>query len=637
MVISLPLKFVFPSLVMALTANMALASPLDRPVTAEDLEPQRVYSPFVGKNYPDNVLFGDTHFHTNLSFDAGLVGTTLDVDAGFRFARGEKVTSNTGQPVQLIRPLDFLVVTDHAEFIGLAPMIHESHPELLADPWGNWIHKRFHSGPEGRLEAYGNIIEHGVRGENPFEAEDIARSFWVDFVEKAEKYNDPGRFTAMTGFEWTSTPMGDNLHRVVIFADGSDKTSRTVPFSMFDSADPQDLWKYLATYEDKIGGQAIAIPHNGNLSNGLMFAKETFKGEKITSEYAQKRIRWEPIIEITQIKGDSETHPLLSTEDEFADYETWDLSNLAGTAAKTEDMLKYEYARSALKLGLELGNEVGANPYQFGMIGASDTHTALSTTREENYFGKYKSAEPGPNRHDTEVVPAQDPTLSVFASQEVASGLTAVWARENTRGEIFRAMKRKEVYATTGTRIRVRMFAGWDFKVDEVSRPDFAVQGYRRGVPMGGELRPAPKGQAPAFMIRALRDPDGANLDRVQVIKGWLDNTGETHERIYDIAVSDGREIAADGRAKTPVGNTVNVENATYTNTIGSALMAAHWVDPDFDPAQYAFYYVRVLEIPTPRWTTYDAAFFDIKRPDNVPATQQDRAYTSPIWYTPKS
>jgi len=623
------------SLVLALTANLAFASPLDRPVTAEDLEQERVYSPFAGRNYPDEVLFGDTHFHTNLSFDAGLVGTSLDIDAGFRFARGEKVISNTGQPVQLIRPLDFLVVSDHAEFIGLAPMIHESHPELLADPWGNWVHKRFHSGPEGRVEAYGNIIEHGVRGENPFKAEGIVRSFWVDFVEKAESYNEPGSFTAMTGFEWTSTPAGDNLHRVVIFADGSDKTSQTLPFSMFDSADPQELWKYLASYEDKTGGQGIAIPHNGNLSNGLMFGEKTFSGEKITREYAEKRMRWEPLHEMTQIKGDEETHPLLSPDDEFADFETWDTANLAGTAAKTDDMLKYEYARSALKLGLKLGKELGANPYKFGMNAASDTHTALSTTREENYFGKYKSAEPGPNRHTTEVVPAQDPSLSVFASQEVASGLTAVWARENTRGEIFGAMKRKEVYATTGTRIRVRMFAGWDFKADEISRPDFVAQGYRRGVPMGGDLREAPKGKAPAFMIRALRDPDGANLDRVQVIKGWLDNEGKTHERIYDVAVSDGRKIGNDGRAKKPVGNTVDIEKATFTNTIGSAVLSAHWVDPDFDAAEHAFYYVRVLEIPTPRWTTYDAAFFKIKRPDNVPAILQDRAYTSPVWYTP--
>jgi hypothetical protein len=607
----------------------------DRPVTIENFQDEKVYSPFAGRNYPDEVLFGDTHFHTDQSFDAGLVGTTLGVDEGFRFARGEMVISNSGQPVQLIRPLDFLVVTDHAEFIGLAPMIHESHPELLADPWGNWVHKRFHSGPEGRLEAYGNIIEHGIRGEDPFSSEEIARSFWVDFVEKADTYNKPGSFTAMTGFEWTSTPAGDNLHRVVIFRDGAGKTSRTLPFTMFDSPDPEGLWKYLANYEDKVGGQVLAIPHNGNLSNGLMFRDTTFGGKKIDRAYAETRIRWEPIIEMTQIKGDGETHPLLSPDDGFADYENWDISNLAGTAAKTDEMLQYEYARSALKLGLKLGKKTGTNPYKFGMIGASDTHTALSTTREENYFGKYKSAEPGPDRHNTEVVPAQDPSLRVFASQELASGLTAVWARENTRGEIFGAMKRKEVYATTGTRIRVRVFAGWDFEADEVTRPDFIAQGYRRGVPMGGELRTAPDGKAPAFMVRALRDPDGANLDRIQIIKGWLDAKGETHERIYDVAVSDGRKIDTDGHVKEPVGNTVDLATATWTNTIGAALLGAHWIDPEFDPRQHAFYYVRVLEIPTPRWTTYDAVFYDIDRPDNVPATIQDRAYTSPVWYTP--
>ncbi len=610
----------FSALSIYAIVNPTFASPYPA-VNEGDLTGERVYSPYADRNYPDEVLFGDTHFHTN-------------VDAGFRFARGEKVTSNSGQPVQLIRPLDFLVITDHAEFIGLAPMIHESHPELLADPWGYWVHKRFHSGPEGRREAYGNIIEHGVRGENPFEAEGIARSFWVNFVNKAEAYNEPGRFTAMTGFEWTSTPAGDNLHRVVIFADGADKTSQTVPFSMFDSADPQDLWKYLANYEEKTGGQGISIPHNGNLSNGLMFGEQTFKGEKITREYAEKRIRWEPIIEMTQIKGDGETHPLLSTEDEFADFENWDLSNLAGTAGKTQDMLKYEYARSALKIGLELGKDTGVNPYKFGISGASDTHTALSTTREENYFGKYKSAEPGPDRHNTEVVPAQDPSLRIFASQEVASGLTAVWARKNSRGEIFGAMKRKEVYATTGTRIRVRVFAGWDFQADEVARPDFIAQGYRRGVPMGGDLRDVPEGGAPRFMIRALRDPDGANLDRIQIIKGWMDDKGEAHERIYDVAVSDGRKIE-DGRTTDAVGSTVDVATASYTNTIGDAMLSAHWQDPDFDPQEPAFYYVRVLEIPTPRWTTHDAAFFGIDPPENVPATIQDRAYTSPVWYTP--
>ena len=338
---------------------------------------------------------------------------------------------------------------------------------------------------------------------------------------------------------------------------------------------------------------------------------------------------------MTQIKGDGEAHPYLSTDDEFADYENWDVSNLAGSAPKKPEMLQYEYARSALKLGLELGQKLGANPFKFGLFGTSDTHTSLATTREENYFGKYQHTEPSPERHDREVIPADDPALRILTSQEVASGLMAVWARENTRKDIFDAMVRKEVYATTGTRIRVRVFAGWDFTEDDLHAHDFAAVGYGGGVPMGGDLAKAPNGRAPSFLIRALRDPDGANLDRIQVIKGWLDAKGESHERIYDVAVSDAREISADGRCKTPVGNTVDLETATYTNSIGDAVQAARWTDPDFDPKQPAFYYVRVLEIPTPRWTTYDAVFFGIERPDNVPATIQDRAYTSPIWYTP--
>ncbi len=620
---------------LSFAAGPVIGSGQELVLTEADFEDERVYSPYAGRNYPDQVLFGDTHFHTNLSFDAGLVGTRLDVDDGYRFARGEMVTSNTGQPVQLIRPLDFLVITDHSELIGLAPMIHESNPALLSDPWGAWVHERFNAGPEGRMEAFGNIIEAGVKGINPFSSDEASRSIWIDFVEKAETYNEPGRFTAMTGFEWTSTPAGDNLHRVVIFRDGADKTDQTLPFSSFDSFDPQDLWKYLADYEKSVGGQAFAIPHNGNLSNGLMFGERTFSGKKMTKAYAEARMRWEPIMEITQVKGDGETHPFLSPDDEFADYENWDRSNLDGSAAKTTDMLQYEYARSALKLGLELSGKIGANPYKFGLLGASDSHTGLATTREENYFGKYQSTEPSPTRHNNEVIPAEDPALRILTSQEVASGLTAVWARENTRGEVYDAMKRKEVYATTGTRIAVRVFAGWNFEPDDVSRPDFIAQGYQRGVPMGGDLRNAPPGQAPVFMVRALRDPDGANLDRIQIIKGWLDKNGEAHEKIYDVAVSGDRQINADGRAKDPVGNTVDLDTATYTNTIGSALMSAHWTDPDFDPAEHAFYYVRVFEIPTPRWTTFDAVFFNIKRPDNVPATLQDRAYTSPIWYTP--
>ncbi|MGI9329608.1 MAG: DUF3604 domain-containing protein [Gammaproteobacteria bacterium] len=619
-----------------LLTSLALASGQELVIREELLEPERIYSPFAGRNYPDQVLFGDTHFHTNLSFDAGLVGTSLDIDAGYRFARGEQVISNSGQPVQLIRPLDFLVITDHAEFIGLAPMIQHSDPGLLADPWGRWVHERFNAGPEGRMEAFANIIEWGtVRLENPLSSNGPARSIWLDFVKKADTYNEPGRFTAMTGFEWSSSPAGNNLHRVVIYRDDASKTSQTLPFSLFDGGDPEDLWKHLENYEADTGGQAFAIPHNGNLSNGLMFSERMSNGKKITREYAKNRMRWEPLHEVSQVKGDEEAHPLLSPNDEFADFETWDTSNISGSAPKTPDMLQYEYARSALKLGLEMGAELGINPFKFGLSAATDTHTALSTTREENFFGKYQHTEPSADRFNGEVIPAEDPALRILTAQESASGLTAVWARENTRGQIFDAMRRKEVYATTGTRIRVRVFAGWDFTEDEVTRPDFIDQGYQRGVPMGGDLWDAPDEKAPAFMIRALRDPDGANLDRVQVIKGWLDSGGELQERVYDVSVSDDRQIGADGRARTPVGSTVNIENATFTNTIGDAVMAAHWVDPDFSADEHAFYYVRVLEIPTPRWTTHDAAFFGIERPDKVPATVQDRAYTSPIWYTP--
>jgi hypothetical protein len=626
----------------ALAASTVMASPYDAgKITEDSFEAKKsgggkVYSPYAGREYPDQLLFGDTHFHTNLSFDAGLIGTTLDVHDGFRVARGEEVISNTGQPVQLIRPLDFLAITDHSEMMGLAPAIAESNPILLAEEWGRWIYERFNAGPEGRMEGFANIIEKAtVQGINPFSSDELVSSIWQEFVQIAEDYNDPGTFTAMTGFEWTYTPKGDNLHRVVLFGDDAEKTSQTTPFSMFDGADPEKLWDYMAAYEDKTGGHALALPHNGNVSNGLMFSDKMPDGTPMTREYAAKRIRWEPLHEMTQIKGDEETHPLLSPEDEFADFESWDVGNLAGSAPKEDWMLQYEYARSALLLGLKLGKELGVNPYQFGLAGNTDTHTALPTSREENYFGKYQHTEPSPERHNQEVIPSDDPALTIMTSQEAAAGLTAVWSRENTREEIFGAMKRKEVYATTGTRIRVRVFGGFDYSDKDLHAADFAAVGYSGGVPMGGNLTKHSSGEPPSFLIRALRDPDGANLDRVQVIKGWLDAKGETHERIYDVAVSGSRKIGADGRCKTPVGDTVDIEQATYTNTIGDPVLVARWTDPDFDAKESAFYYVRVLEIPTPRWTTYDAAFYGIDLPDNVPATLQDRAYTSPIWYTP--
>lgn len=613
------------------------AATLDLQITGDDLIPADVYSPYVGRAYPDQVFFGDTHLHTKLSPDAGLIGTTLSAADAFRFARGEKVTSSTGQPVQLIRPLDFLVITDHAEYAGLAPMIRDSDPALLASEYGRFLYEKFKSGPEGAMEAFGAILTDAATQNERLKFPAKARSIWEDFLETSDEFNQPGSFTAFSGFEWTSGPNGNNRHRVVVFRDGAERVSQVMPYKTFDSEDPEDLWKYLANYEDMTGGNVIAIPHNGNISNGTMFTKTRVNGKKMTKEYAEERIRWEPIIEVTQIKGDGEAHPLLSPEDEFADFGTWDVSNLDGSAPKTDDMLQYEYGRSALKIGLEIGKKIGVNPYQFGLSAATDSHTGLATARTDNYFGKYAKTEPkgGDSRHNYDVIPATDDALRIFTSQEVASGYTAVWARENTREAIFDAMERKEVYATTGSRIRVRLFGGFNYSADQITRPDFVKLGYENGVPMGGELSSAPDGKAPGFLVRALRDPDGANLDRVQIIKGWLDKKGNAQERIYDIAVSGGRKIGNDGRAREAVGSTVDVENATYTNTIGTSILAAYWQDPDFDAKQSAFYYVRVLEIPVPRWTTIDAAFYDIDRPSNVPATIQDRAYTSPIWYMP--
>ncbi len=462
----------------------------------------------------------------------------------------------------------------------------------------------------------------------------LKRSVWDRVVDIASEYNDPGVFTAFNGYEWTSAPSGNNLHRVVIFRDGPDRVKQILPFSAFDSLDPEDLWVFLAKYEADTGGQVLAIPHNPNISNGVMFAETMSNGKRIDRAYAEMRSRWEPLLEVTQMKGDSEAHPFLSPEDEFADYETWDFGNAnLPIIPKQDSMLQYEYARSALRLGIQLEQKLGANPFKFGMIGSTDNHISLSTTREDNFFGKLPSLEPREDRINDAFVSNADGTPAALSWESPASGLAAVWARENTREALFDAMARKEVYATSGSRITVRVFGGWDFTSDEVERHDFARAGYARGVPMGGDLTNGPAGRAPSFMIRAVRDPENANLDRVQVIKGWLDGK-ETQERIYDVACSDGRAIV-NRRCEKPVGSTVDVANASFTNTIGDPLLTAHWVDPDFDPDQRAFYYVRVIEIPKPRWTAYDAKFFGIDMPDEVPMTVQDRAYTSPIWYTP--
>ncbi|MCK5325586.1 MAG: DUF3604 domain-containing protein, partial [Woeseiaceae bacterium] len=441
--------------------------------------------------------------------------------------------------------------------------------------------------------------------------------------------------TAFIGYEWTSTPDGNNLHRVVMFKDGADKAGQVVPFSSFESADPEDLWAYMADYEAKTGGHVLSIPHNANLSNGLMYDTKRLNGKRLTAEYAKTRLRFEPLHEMTQMKGDSETHPKLSPEDEFADFERMDKANLTGSAAMTDEMLPGSYARSALRRGMELEKRLGSNPFKQGFIGSTDSHTSLATAGESNYFGKASMVEPGPERWEHVLIQSQtDPSLTTYAVDTSASGLAAVWATENTRSAIFEAMLRRETYATTGPRMLVRVFGGWGFDEDDIHRPDFAEHGYANGVPMGGDLSNGPDGKAPNFVVRAVRDPDGANLDRVQMVKGWMDASGQTYEKVYDIAWSDDRVQGEDGKVQ-PVGDTVDVANASFKNTIGEALLFAHWTDPDFDSSQQAFYYVRVIEIPTPRWTAFDAKIFGVDMSEDTVMKLQERAYTSPIWYTP--
>ena len=602
------------------------------------------YSPYARRNFPSRPFFGDTHLHTSFSMDAGAFGARLGPRDAYRFAKGEEITASSGQPVKLARPLDFLIVADHSDGFGFFPLILAGDPKIMADPQGRKWNEMIRSG-QGAEAAVDIIINFGKgtisKAIFPVPGTAAYRGAWDETIKAAEEANEPGRFTAFIGYEWTSNTGGNNLHRNVIFRDDATKASRVEPLTTQEplgSDNPRDLWKWMAVYEEKTGGQVLAIAHNGNLSNGRMFPfVESFTGKPIDREYAENRERWEPLYEATQIKGDGETHPLLSPNDEFADFERWDKGNLDLSEAKTPEMLEFEYARAALKNGLKLEQELGVNPYKFGLIGSTDSHTALATADDDNFWGKTSSSEPSAERASHPFV--KNPTTGrvIMGWETTASGYAAVWATENTREAIWDAMERKETYATTGPRMIVRFFGGWDFEANDANTRSPAVVGYTRGVPMGGDLRAAPQGKSPTFLVAALKDPIGANLDRIQIIKGWVDKDGKTQERIYDVSVSGGRKIDAEGRCQTPVGNTVDVENATWTNTIGAGELITVWKDPDFDPSLRAFYYVRVLEIPTPRWTAYDAKYFKVKMPEEVPMTTQERAYTSPIWYTPEA
>jgi len=640
-ILALTLGATVPSLRTCFAAEAGSdAGTLDKESAARAFPDKPPYSPYAGRNFPTRPYFGDTHTHTSFSMDAGAFGCRLGPRDAYRFGKGQEVVASGGQRAKLSRPLDFIVVTDHSDGFGFFPMILAGDAKIMADPQGRKWNEMINSG-KGAEAALDIIVNFGKgtisKAIFPVPGTSAYRSAWLETIAAADEADDPGRFTAFIGFEWTSNTGGNNLHRNVIFRENGDKARLTEPFTTMKplgSDNPRDLWKWMVTCEEKSGSEILAIAHNGNLSNGRMFPiVESFTGKRIDRAYAEGRMRWEPLYETTQIKGDGETHPFLSPNDEFANFERWDKGNLDLTVAKKPEMLEFEYTRSALKNGLKLEAELGVNPYKFGLVGSTDAHTGLAAVEEDNFFGKTSSSEPGPNRASHPWM--KSPTGAVIMGwEQTASGYAAVWATENTRAALFDAMKRRETYATTGPRMVVRFFGGFDFEAKDAQNRMPAKIGYTRGVPMGGDLPEAPAGRAPTFLVAALKDPIGANLDRYQIVKGWLDAKSQAHEKVYDVAWSGDRTPGADGKLP-PVGNTVDVRNATWTNTIGAPELIAAWKDPDFDPSQRAFYYGRVIEIPTPRWTAYDAKYFGIELPRNVPMTTTERAYTSPIWYTP--
>lgn len=591
--------------------------------------------------FPDRPYWGDTHLHTDNSIDAFGFGVRLGPEEALRFARGEEVTATTGGKAQLDRPLDFLVIADHSDGLGATRRLYDA-PRwyvkwVIGDETVLRWYDMMHEGPEGSQRAIAELITAAANGtlpeafSDPERAREGTEDIWNTQIGLLDRYNEPGVFTAFAGFEWTLMPDGNNLHRVVMFRDGSERTRHTMPIQGIDMTVEQ-LWDYMAGYEQKTGGKVLAIPHNSNLSNGLMFETTMADGSPMTAEYAARRAANEPVVEVTQIKGDSETHPFLSPNDEMAGFgvKGWELGNLPLTAASTPDMYAGNYARSALLRGLSLEARLGVNPYAFGMIGSTDSHTGLATADEDNFFGKHTGNEPA--YKDRAMQPQNLGTRQGrFGWHYLAGGYAAAWARGNTRAEIFDAFKRREVYATTGPRMTVRIFGGFDFS-DKDWSGDWVRAGYTRGVPMGGEL--TDKGSAPTFLISALKDPDGANLDRVQVVKGWVDASGKAQERVYDVVWSDMPKRPRTAKGLTPVGDTVDRKTATYTNTIGAAELRTTWTDPDYAKGQRAFYYVRVLEIPTPRWTLFDAVRFGFELTGDAlkDAVAQERAYTSPIW-----
>ena len=606
-----------------------------------------------GTDTQTQVYFGDTHLHTTYSFDAFLnQNFTADPDTSYRWAKGEPVIHPFNRTrVQIGTPLDFLVVSDHAEMLGVMRAIRgetiqwedvglyasfkrwlavRQLNEALDEGAGRAFFARFLpksaavKGGDPVADINNNIGGIAIFGDTSNTSSDA----WEDIIGAAERHNEPGVFTSLLGWEWSSLPTGANLHRIVVTPDGGDKASQYIPFGSDQSQYPEDLWQWLADTGERTNSRFISIPHNSNISKGYMFAETTVKGQPITADYARTRMKWEPITEITQIKGDSETHAKFSPDDEFADFETYDY--YIQTTKNNTEISPGDYIRPALKLGLALEQKVGANPYKFGFIGSTDAHSGLASPEENNFQGKM-AADSTP---ETKAPALGNPT-GASGWDMSASGLAAVWASENSREAIYAAFKRKETYATSGPRLRVQFFAGWDFPAGAEASDDFAAIGYQHGVPMGGDLAGTDSGAAPQFLVRAVKDPVDANLDRVQMVKGWVDAAGEQHEMVYNIDWSGDRQLDADGKLPA-VGNTVDLKSARYTNTIGQAEFAVKWKDPDFDPAQSAFYYARVLQIPTPRNGLYDSLALGLDSPPRGAKAIQERAYTSPVWYTPQ-
>lgn len=615
---------------------------------------ERVFAESQSAHQPTNLYFGDTHLHTSYSFDAFLNNNhSADPDTAYRWAKGMPVIHPYNRArVQINTPLDFLVVSDHAEMLGVMRAVYEEKSVFedmgLIDNLKRWfatlMMNRAIDNDSG-LEFFGEFLPPATEVDpnhgNPVESEGnniddvnifgntdaISQVAWADIISTADRHNEPGKFSALIGWEWSSIPSGANLHRIVVTPDGADKAGQFLPFGSDDSQYPEDLWQWLEETQARTGARFIAIPHNSNVSKGYMFDTTNLKGVPIDADYARRRMHWEPVVEVTQIKGDSETNSKLSPEDEFADFENYEFYIQNGQVPFISGAA--DFVRPALKRGLAIGQQIGVNPYQFGLIGSTDSHSGLASAEEENFWGKMA-------RDSTPETKTRARSISASNGWDFSSsGLAAVWAHENTRDAIYAAFKRKEVYATSGPRIGVQVFAAWEFPEDAERSEQFAQVGYQYGVPMGSDLIAVENAkQSPSFIVRAVKDPKGANLDRVQMVKGWVDAAGNQFEKVYNIAWSDDRTLNHQGRLP-PVGSTVDLKTATYTNTIGESELSVRWTDPDFDPQQPAFYYVRVLQIPTPRHSLYDKIALGSMQLQNGPETLQERAYTSPIWYLP--